>query len=162
MPYPSLLLPVPLPLWQATADPYLHRRCSNTVLSQSLWGPWFLVHTKFVWALSVSSGIGVWFYTWIRPSYHLVGASPLPLNMGYVPVLCSRRSSTYHLAGLSLILIVVYLLIAAPGQHSHCSSATYVNLKLLYPLDDLIHLSIYNNDLVPYYGFWLKVSFFLM
>ena len=23
-------------LWQSTADPYLHRRCSNTVLSQSL------------------------------------------------------------------------------------------------------------------------------
>ena len=26
-------------LWQFTADPYLHRRRSNTVLSQSLWGP---------------------------------------------------------------------------------------------------------------------------
>ena len=24
--------------WQFTADPYLHRRCSDTVLSQSLWG----------------------------------------------------------------------------------------------------------------------------
>ena len=24
----------PLSLWQTTADPYLHRRCSNTVLSQ--------------------------------------------------------------------------------------------------------------------------------
>ena len=29
-------------------DPYLHRRCSNTVLSQSLWGPWVLVCTRFV------------------------------------------------------------------------------------------------------------------
>ena len=29
--------PEPLTLWQATADPYLHRRCSNTVLAQSLW-----------------------------------------------------------------------------------------------------------------------------
>ena len=28
--------PEPLTLWQATADPYLHRRCSNTVLAQSL------------------------------------------------------------------------------------------------------------------------------
>ena len=35
-------------LWQPTADPYLHRRCSNTVLSQSLWGPWVLVCTRFV------------------------------------------------------------------------------------------------------------------
>ena len=31
--------------------PYLHRGCSNTVLSQSLWGPWVLVHTRFVWVL---------------------------------------------------------------------------------------------------------------
>ena len=34
-------------LWQSTADPYLHRRCSNTVLSQSLWGPWVLVQGLF-------------------------------------------------------------------------------------------------------------------
>ena len=39
MPYPSLLHPEPPSLWQATDDPYLHRRRSNTVLSQSLWGP---------------------------------------------------------------------------------------------------------------------------
>ena len=38
MPYPSLLHPEPLPLQQSTADPYLYRRYSNTVLSQSLWG----------------------------------------------------------------------------------------------------------------------------
>ena len=41
--YPSLLHPEPLPLQQSTADPYLHRRCLNTVLSQSLWGLWVLV-----------------------------------------------------------------------------------------------------------------------
>ena len=34
--------------WQTTDDPYPHRRCSNTVLSQSLWGPWALVRTRFV------------------------------------------------------------------------------------------------------------------
>ena len=34
--------------WQTTDDPYPHRRCSNTVLSQSFWGPWALVHTRFV------------------------------------------------------------------------------------------------------------------
>ena len=44
--YLSLLHPEPLPLWQSTTDPYLHRRLSNTVLSQSLWGPWVLVHTR--------------------------------------------------------------------------------------------------------------------
>ena len=50
MPYPGLLHPEPLPLRQATADiwadPYLCRRHSNTVLSQSLWGLWVLVHTS--------------------------------------------------------------------------------------------------------------------
>ena len=38
MPYPGLLHPEPLSLKQSTADPYLHSRCSNTVLSQSLGG----------------------------------------------------------------------------------------------------------------------------
>ena len=40
MPYPGLLHPEPLPLRQATADLYLHRKHSNTVLSESLWGCW--------------------------------------------------------------------------------------------------------------------------
>ena len=35
-------------LQQSTADPDLHRRHSSTVLSQSLWGLWILVHTGFV------------------------------------------------------------------------------------------------------------------
>ena len=47
MPYPGLLHPEPLPLRQATADPSLHRRHSHTVLAQSLWGLWVLVHTSF-------------------------------------------------------------------------------------------------------------------
>ena len=47
-PSPSLLCPESLPLWQSTADLYLHRRCSNTFQSQSLWGLWVLVHTRFV------------------------------------------------------------------------------------------------------------------
>ena len=42
-PHPELLS-----LWKTTATPYLRRRRSNTVLSQSLWGPWVLVHTRFV------------------------------------------------------------------------------------------------------------------
>ena len=40
MPYPGLLHPETL--WQATADPHLHERHSDTVLAQSLWvGPEF-------------------------------------------------------------------------------------------------------------------------
>ena len=53
------LHPVALSLRQTTTDPYFHRRHSNTVLSQSLWGPWVLVCTRFVWALWVSlAGMG--------------------------------------------------------------------------------------------------------
>ena len=41
-----------------------------------------------------------------RPSYHLAGAFPLPLEMGYLlkvaPALHSCCSSAYHLAGASL------------------------------------------------------------
>ena len=84
MPYPSLLHPEPLSLWQSTADPYLHRRCSNRVLSQSLWGPWVLVYTTLLWTL-----LHLWqewglILTRIRLSYCLAGASPLPLDMGYL------------------------------------------------------------------------------
>ena len=48
MPYPGLLHPEPLPLWQSTADPYLLRRHSNIVLAQSWWGLWVLACTRFV------------------------------------------------------------------------------------------------------------------
>ena len=48
MPYPGLLHPEPLSLQQSTDDVYLQRRHSNTILSQSLWGLWVLVRTRFV------------------------------------------------------------------------------------------------------------------
>ena len=47
-------------LQQSTADPFLLKRHSNTVLSQSLWNLWVLVCTRYVWALSVSGRYGVW------------------------------------------------------------------------------------------------------
>ena len=46
--HPGSLHPEPLPLWQSTADLYLHKRLSNTALSQSPWELWLLVHTRFV------------------------------------------------------------------------------------------------------------------
>ena len=49
MAHPGLLHPELLPLRQATADPDLCRRHSNTLLAQSLWGLRDLVQTKFVW-----------------------------------------------------------------------------------------------------------------
>ena len=89
--YPGLLHPEPLPLQQSTADLYLHRRHSNTILSQSPWGPQALMCTRFVWALWASL-VGMGFDS----KRHLAGASPLPLDVGYL-----------HMAG--------------PAKHSHCS-----------------------------------------
>ena len=54
MPYPGLLHPEPLSLWRSTAFPYLHRRCSNTVLPQSLGGSLSPGAHRFVWARWVS------------------------------------------------------------------------------------------------------------
>ena len=48
MPHPGLLHPEPLTLWQSTADLYLCRRHSNTVLAQSLWDLWVLVYIRLV------------------------------------------------------------------------------------------------------------------
>ena len=56
---PKSAAPRTPPLQQSTADPYLHRRHSNTVLFQSLWGLWVLVCTRLVWALWVPlAGMG--------------------------------------------------------------------------------------------------------
>ena len=56
---------------------------SKAYLAQYLWG--LLVHSSFSLSpLSLSGPYGVWFQTWLLPSYHLVGASPLPLDVGYL------------------------------------------------------------------------------
>ena len=56
---PGLLHPKPLPLWQATADQRLHKRHSKADLSQSLWGLWVLVRTRFCLSpLSISAWLG--------------------------------------------------------------------------------------------------------
>ena len=56
---------------------------SKAGLAQSLWS--LLVCTRSCLSpSSVSGGYGVWFWTWFHPSYHLAGASPLPLDMGYI------------------------------------------------------------------------------
>ena len=65
--------------------------------------------------------------SWFRPSYHLAGASPLPLDLGYLlkvtPVPRSQHFSAYHLAGASLPLDVGHLL-AVPLPPCSCHSST--------------------------------------
>ena len=53
-PYPGLLQLEPLPLWQSTADPYLHRIHSNTVLSVSVVSLGPGVHKVCLIPLSIS------------------------------------------------------------------------------------------------------------
>ena len=67
--------------------------------------------------LSVSGRYGV--------SYHLAGARPLFLDVGYLLTvtqgLHSRHSSAHQFARASLPLDVGYLLTVAPVQRNHCS-----------------------------------------
>ena len=85
MSYPSLLHPA-IPksaVLRAPAPaaghcwPVLHRRHSNTVLSQSLWGLWVLGCTRFVWALWASlAGMGF-------DSKHVLAPPPPPSCWGF-------------------------------------------------------------------------------
>ena len=89
LPYPGLLHPEPLPLWKATADPYLLRRHPNTVLAQSLgpgvhkvifepsehlWWVWGLILNAIspllpsFWGFSFALGRGVSFFGGIQHS----------------------------------------------------------------------------------------------
>ena len=70
------------------------------VLSQSLWGLWDLVHTRFVWALWAFL-IGMWFDSkcdFTSPT--IFARASLPLNVGYpflvVPQQCSCCFSAMH------------------------------------------------------------------
>ena len=82
MPYPGLLHPEPLPLWQATAASYLHRRQTLKGRSDSvsmgspgvhkvLFEP--SEHLWQVWGLILNA---------TSPLLPSSGASPLPLDMG--------------------------------------------------------------------------------
>ena len=86
MPYPGLLYPEPLPLWQAghwwpvpLQETLTH---SKAGLAHSLWG--LLMCTKFCLnPLSISGGKG--FHSKCHfPLLPSFGASPLPLDMGYL------------------------------------------------------------------------------
>ena len=56
---------------------------SKAGLAQSLWG--LLVHTRVCLSPpSVSGRYRVWFWMWFHSPYHLAGASPLPLDVGYL------------------------------------------------------------------------------
>ena len=124
MPHPGLLHPEPLLLEQATADPYLHRRHSNS--QREVWlglcGVSWCAQS-LVWALWASlAGIGfdskcnfapptvfVWLFLC---SWGISSKSP------------SCPSSVFHLTGASQPLDVGYrLTVTTPEPHNYCSSA---------------------------------------
>ena len=115
---PSLLHPAPLSLWQCTADPYLYRRHSNTVLSQSLWGPWVLVHTRFVWALWASLvGMGFDKKCEFAPPTILLGFLLCPWTWGISSQPLQHLLSYWCFSDLN----ICYLLMAGPAKHRSCS-----------------------------------------
>ena len=66
--------PCPCGSPQIDSRDYLHKRDSNTVLSQSLWSPWVFVRTWFVWALWASlAGMGFDFKHEFAPPTILLG-----------------------------------------------------------------------------------------
>ena len=113
------------PLWQFTADPYLHRRHSNTVLSKSLWGLWVLVHATFVWSLWVSL-VAMGFDLKINfvPSTILLGLLLCPQMWGI-----SLKSLQHHVAASPALTILLGLLcpctwgIASQSLQHHAAAA---------------------------------------
>ena len=84
MPYPGLLHPEPCPCGR----PLLTRK-SIEILRRSSGsvsvGFWVLICNKVCLSPpSVFGGYWVWFWMWFHPSYHLVWASPLPFDVGYL------------------------------------------------------------------------------
>ena len=83
-------------------------------LSQSLWGPWVLVCTGFVWALSRSlAGLVFDSRRELAPPTVLLGLLLCPWTRGI--------SSAYPLSGVPLTLDMGYLLTASPAKCSPCS-----------------------------------------
>ena len=114
MPYPHA---EPLSLRQTTAYPNRHRRHSNTVLFQSLWGPCVLVHTRFEpsehlcweWGLILNANLPLLPSCWV---------SSFALGHGVSP---HSRSCAYRLTGVFLTLDMGYLHTAQPVKCSHRS-----------------------------------------
>ena len=77
----GLLQPEPLSLQQITADSHFRKRHSKVGLAQSL----VRVTTPCLRSpLNISGRSEILFQMSLCPFYHLVGASPLPLDMGYI------------------------------------------------------------------------------
>ena len=93
----GLLHPEPLPLQQSTADPYLCRRHSNTVLAQSLWDIWVLVHTRF--CLCQSCVQFWWLYGGVNGDLLQEGLCHTKVHCSQSPCPCSSPLLTHTSSG---------------------------------------------------------------
>ena len=141
MPYPGLLHPEPLSLWQFTVELYLHRRHSNTVLSQSLWGP------------RVLSTQGLF-----EPSEHLCWEwglilnlnSPLLLSCWDFSIVLRHRvspyscSSTYHFNEVSLLKEVTIIFLSSTIVWSQVNSreGTQIHPSTENWIKDLVSMAL--------------------
>ena len=123
---PGLLQPEPLSLRQATADPCLHTpqetlKPSKPSLAQSLAevtipfpGSWctqgLCLHPP-----CISGGYEVYFLMQFLPSYHLVGASPLPLDVWYFFLVGSNVLLLMAVQQLVEILVFLQKMSARPS-----------------------------------------------
>ena len=112
-------------LWQPTANSYLLRRHSDTVLARSLWGLWVLVCTGFVWALQASL-VGMGFDS----KHHFV---PPTILLGLL--LCPLSCGIFFLVGSSVLLStvvkqrVVILEFLQGKMSAHPSTMPFLSLK---------------------------------
>ena len=117
MPHRGLLHPEPLPLWQATADPYLRRRHSNTQRQVwlSLSGVSVLVRTKFclsppsIWVSLIAQLVKIRlqcrshpFNSWVGKIHWRRDRLPTPVFFGF-PCGSAGNESAYNVGDLGSI-----------------------------------------------------------
>ena len=153
MPYPSLLHPESLSLWQSTDDPHLYRRCSNTVLSQSLWGPWVLVCTRFVWVFWASlAGMGSYW------CFSDIGHCCLSNEMETTEVLsrrvtCSDFCFLKNSADHSAEILLYYSSSEGGSRKTSCKTVIIISVReLLVSWTRVISRKWVRNDWIWMYG----------
>ena len=157
MPYPGVLHPKPLTLWQSIVDPYHHRRHSSTVLSQSLWGLWVLVHTRFVWAIWAPL-VGMEFDS-------KCDFAPPPILLGFLLCISSKSLQCLLSCWSFSVLGLGYLLTAAPAPFHHHSSVSH--MKVLVTSNPLWCHGVYSSLGPSVHGIlearileWVVIPFF--
>ena len=104
--------------------------------------------------LSISGSNGIWFYTQIHPSYHLAGASPLPLDVGYLLTATPVPTVLLEFSDLGC------------GMSPHCRSSRAQELLLTLDMGYLLSATtgprsrrspLQLTILIPYWSYSLQI-----